>query len=106
MMLLGLFLMVHEHERQLSAAVSHDIADRRRIDTGLRGAGEPVLSPRLAILLGFVGASVLAWLLTWGRTYVMAWVSERIAADLRNRTYGAHAIACRWSSSAASGPAT
>ena len=31
---------------------------------------------------------MLAWLLTWGRTYVMAWVSERIAADLRNRTYG------------------
>lgn len=39
-------------------------------------------------LLGFVGASVLAWLLTWARTYVMAWVSERIAADLRERTYG------------------
>jgi ATP-binding cassette, subfamily B, bacterial len=39
-------------------------------------------------LLGFVGALVLAWLLTWGRTYAMAWVSERIAADLRNRTYG------------------
>ena len=39
-------------------------------------------------LFGFVGASVLAWLLTWGRTYVMAWVSERITADLRDRTYG------------------
>lgn len=42
----------------------------------------------LLFLLGFVGAMVLTWLLTWGRTYVMAWVSERIAADLRNRTYG------------------
>lgn len=39
-------------------------------------------------LLGFVGSMVLAWLLAWGRTYVMAWVSERIAADLRDRTYG------------------
>ncbi len=38
--------------------------------------------------LGFVGTSLLAWVLTWGRTYVMAWVSERIAADLRDRTYG------------------
>jgi ATP-binding cassette, subfamily B, bacterial len=38
-------------------------------------------------LMGFVGVSVLGWLLTWGRTYVMAWMSERIAADLRNRTY-------------------
>ena len=35
----------------------------------------------------FAGASLLAWLLTWARTYVLAWVSERIAADLRNRTY-------------------
>ena len=39
-------------------------------------------------LLAYVGASVLAWLLTWGRTYIMAWVSERIATDLRDRTYG------------------
>jgi ATP-binding cassette, subfamily B, bacterial len=38
-------------------------------------------------LTAFVGASLAAWLLTWGRTYVMAWVSERITADLRNRTY-------------------
>ena len=38
-------------------------------------------------LLGFVGASVLAWLVTWGRTYVVAWVSERVTADLRNGTY-------------------
>jgi ATP-binding cassette subfamily B protein len=43
--------------------------------------------PVWLFLFGFVGASVLAWLLMWGRTYVMAWVSERIAADLRNRTY-------------------
>ena len=26
-------------------------------------------------------------MLGWARTYVLAWVSERIAADLRNRTY-------------------
>ena len=38
-------------------------------------------------LLGFAGAAVLTWLLAWGRTYVLAWVSERIAVDLRNRTY-------------------
>ncbi len=34
------------------------------------------------------GSAVLAWLLGWGRSYCLAWVSERIAADLRNRTYG------------------
>ena len=38
-------------------------------------------------LLGLFGASVLAWLLSWARTYVVAWVSERVAADLRNTTY-------------------
>ena len=38
-------------------------------------------------LLAFASAAILAWLLTWARTYVLAWVSERIAADLRNRTY-------------------
>jgi ATP-binding cassette subfamily B protein len=38
-------------------------------------------------LAGMAGAAVLAWLLSWGRTYVLAWVSERISADLRNATY-------------------
>jgi ATP-binding cassette subfamily B protein len=36
---------------------------------------------------GLVAAAILAWLLDWGRLYVLAWVSERISADLRNRTY-------------------
>ena len=34
-----------------------------------------------------LAAALVAWLLAWARSYVMAWVSERIAADLRNRTY-------------------
>ncbi len=38
-------------------------------------------------LLAFAGAVILAWLLGWARTYVLSWASERIAADLRNRTY-------------------
>jgi ATP-binding cassette, subfamily B, bacterial len=38
-------------------------------------------------LLAFAGAAVVAWLLSWARTYVLSWASERIAADLRNRTY-------------------
>jgi ATP-binding cassette subfamily B protein len=36
---------------------------------------------------GLVAAAVLAWLLDWGRLYVLAWASERVSADLRNRTY-------------------
>lgn len=38
-------------------------------------------------LAGLAGASVLAWLLTWGEMYVMSWVSESVSADLRDRTY-------------------
>lgn len=36
---------------------------------------------------GMAGAAVLAWLLSWGQGAVLAWVSERISCDLRNRTY-------------------
>ena len=38
-------------------------------------------------LVWMTAAYVAAWLLGWARTYVLAWVSERIAADLRNQTY-------------------
>ena len=36
---------------------------------------------------GLFGAALLAWLLGWGRTYVLALASERIGADLRSTTY-------------------
>jgi ATP-binding cassette subfamily B protein len=36
---------------------------------------------------GLAGAALLAWLLGWARTYTLAWVSERVSADLRNVTY-------------------
>lgn len=36
---------------------------------------------------GLLGAAVLAWLLSWGKTYILAIVSERIGADLRAATY-------------------
>ncbi len=38
-------------------------------------------------LSAMAGAAILTFLLAWGRNYVLAWVSERIAADLRNTTY-------------------
>ena len=43
--------------------------------------------PVLWYLSWMAVTSVLAWLLGWGRTYVLAWVSERVSADLRNQTY-------------------
>ena len=36
---------------------------------------------------GLVAAALVAWLLNWARSHVLAWVSERISADLRNQTY-------------------
>jgi ATP-binding cassette subfamily B protein len=36
---------------------------------------------------GLVGAAILTWLLSWGKNYVLAWVSERMAVDMRNETY-------------------
>ncbi len=36
---------------------------------------------------GLFGSALLAWILGWGKTYVLALVSERIGADLRTTTY-------------------
>ncbi len=38
-------------------------------------------------LSGLLGAALLAWVLGWARTYLLALVSERIGADLRTTTY-------------------
>lgn len=38
-------------------------------------------------LSGLFGSAVLAWILGWARTYILALVSERIGADLRTTTY-------------------
>ncbi|GIZ53039.1 ABC transporter [Noviherbaspirillum aridicola] len=38
-------------------------------------------------LSGLFGAALLAWILGWARTYILALVSERIGADLRTTTF-------------------
>lgn len=49
----------------------------RQIDTGY-----------VALLLsGLLGSALVAWLLGWAKTYILALVSERIGADLRTSTY-------------------
>ncbi|RJF97332.1 ABC transporter ATP-binding protein [Noviherbaspirillum saxi] len=49
----------------------------QEIDTGL-----------VALYLsGLFGAALVAWILGWARTYILALVSERIGADLRTSTY-------------------
>ena len=38
-------------------------------------------------LSGLLGAGIMAWALSWAKTYILALASERIAADLRTTTY-------------------
>jgi len=38
-------------------------------------------------LSGLLGAALVAWILGWGRTYILALVSERIGVDLRTTAY-------------------
>lgn len=38
-------------------------------------------------LAGLLGAGLMAWILSWAKTYILALASERIAADLRTTTY-------------------
>ena len=50
--------------------------------------GQTVPTSTIAMyLFALLGAGLLAWVLSWGKTYVLALVSERIAADLRTTTY-------------------
>jgi ATP-binding cassette, subfamily B, bacterial len=42
------------------------------------------LTPYVA---GMIGATFLAWILGWMRTYVMSVLSEHVSSDLRNATY-------------------
>ncbi|MBI3348509.1 MAG: ABC transporter ATP-binding protein [Burkholderiales bacterium] len=39
------------------------------------------------LLSGLLGAALFSWLLGWAKTYLLALVSERIAADLRTATF-------------------
>ncbi len=50
--------------------------------------GKPINYDLVALYLtGLVVSALLAWLLSWARTYLLAWVSERIGADLRTATF-------------------
>ncbi|MFZ4535993.1 ABC transporter ATP-binding protein [Propionivibrio sp.] len=50
--------------------------------------GKPIDTALVTLYLsGLLGAALLAWVLGWARTYILALVSERIGADLRTTTY-------------------
>lgn len=53
-----------------------------------RQSGQDVPFSLVYVYLGgLLAAAVVAWLLDWARSYTAAWVSERVAADLRQTTY-------------------
>jgi ATP-binding cassette subfamily B protein len=45
------------------------------------------LGPARFYLGIMLGAAVVAWILGWAQGAILAWVSERVTADLRDRTY-------------------
>ncbi len=50
--------------------------------------GQHIAPSKIAWYLGgLLGSGLLAWVLSWAKTYVLALASERIAADLRTTTY-------------------
>lgn len=50
--------------------------------------GQQIETHKVALYLGgLLGAALVSWLLGWAKTYILALVSERIAADLRTTTY-------------------
>jgi ATP-binding cassette, subfamily B, bacterial len=50
--------------------------------------GQPIDRDLVTLYLGgLFGAAMLAWILGWLRTYILALVSERIGRDLRTTTY-------------------
>jgi ATP-binding cassette subfamily B protein len=59
----------------------------------------------MLLLSGLLGAALLAWGLGWAKTYLLALVSERIAPTCAPPP-SSTCWACRWTTSAASAPAT
>ncbi|MCZ8235073.1 MAG: ABC transporter ATP-binding protein [Inhella sp.] len=50
--------------------------------------GQPIDTGHVALLLsGLFGAALVSWALGWAKTYILALISERIAADLRTATF-------------------
>ncbi|GDY10148.1 ABC transporter [Planctomycetia bacterium] len=72
-----------DNVREDQSAVVKVIDDAAKISAE-RAAAIPAAQWYLIL---FAAAVVLSWLIGWARTFVLAWISERVAADLRNQTY-------------------
>ncbi len=81
----GLFSIASTTAALIPPYLTMPLVDRVLIP---RQQGEPI--PFSAVwwyLGGLLLAAAAAWLLSWARTWTLAWVSERIAANLRVSTY-------------------
>jgi ATP-binding cassette, subfamily B, bacterial len=58
-----------------------------RLVDELRVGDVEVRSKVIRLLLGLAGASAVACVLGWARTWVLSWVSERVSTNLRLKTY-------------------
>jgi ATP-binding cassette, subfamily B, bacterial len=58
-----------------------------RLVDDLRAGDVGVRARIIQSLLGLAGASLVACVLGWARTWVLSWVSERISTNLRMQTY-------------------
>lgn len=80
------------YQNQVEEIQKRTVHDPQARQQEIGGLKEREGGPRLAsvtwYLTGLLAAALGAWGLAWGQGAVMAWVSERISANLRNETYG------------------
>lgn len=76
-----------EHVKNLREDASLVPEQRDAALLALRDSGEAPFHRVPWFLLGMLGSAVAAWLLGWAQGWVLARLSERVSADLRNHTY-------------------
>ena len=85
-LLLGFFLMLlGTAASQVPPYLTIPLVDKVMIP--LQSGQHVELSTIAFYLSGLLASGLLAWVLSWAKTYILALASERIAADLRTTTY-------------------
>jgi ATP-binding cassette subfamily B protein len=85
-LLLGFLLMLASTSAHHDSAVPDEAADGQRPDSLSERPADRHLAG-LSVHGRLLASAILAWALGWGRTYILALVSERMGADMRSETY-------------------